>query len=81
MKNSRCINYQNCGYSSGNIYKAGLTLQTRPKGFAKQQRSNACVYCYFLCAELNGHQKKILRSVVNSGGTAVKMHCAGSVKV
>ena len=46
----------------------------KAKRFAKQQRSNAlvCVYCYFLRAESNGdHQKN--RSVVNSGGTSVKI--------
>ena len=40
----------------------------KAKRFAKQQRSNvikalACVYCYFLNAELNGYQRKEAISV------------------
>ena len=53
----------------------------KAKRFAKQQRSNvinalACIYCYFLRAELNGYyqrKEELHRSVVSSGGTAVKI--------
>ena len=52
-------------------------IKNKAKRFAKQQRSNAiawlaCVYCYFLCSELNGYQNKqqqatSLRSAVKTG--------------